>query len=101
MFKIRTIAQFKVMEHLKENFDIRFFLVWPASRSGLVLEDRQGEQLAFRLQEDDIVEECPVPSPASRVEILQFEAWFQDRFPDPHDQTFENRTKFWLERPPR
>ena len=30
------------MEYLKENFDIRYFLVWPASRSGLVLEDRQG-----------------------------------------------------------
>jgi len=98
MYKPRTVRQIKLLEHLKERYDLEAFIVSPISRNGLMLEDQSGEQTAFLWTRDGVAE-CPVPMPSGTSTRNYFEACFQMLCPEPQKQTFDARTAAWLNAP--
>lgn len=98
MYKPRTIAQFKVMECLKEWFCLEACFVAPISRDGLMLEDRDGEKIAFELR-GSTIEECPIPPPGSRSDLRAFSDMLRYYYPEVEQQTLEAKTGLWLKSP--
>ena len=98
MYKPRTVAQFKVMEFLKASFELEEFLIAPLSLNGLMLEDRTGVRIAFVCHNDTILESA-IPAPAGRKEVLLFAERLRMAYPRPEEQTFEAKTKLWLDAP--
>lgn len=96
MFKPRTIGQFKVYRFLKERFELDHFLVWPISRSALLLEDRTGDRLAFAFQEDT-VREVEIPEPPDQDTVRAF--WQKLKINPPQLKDFEEITVWWLNNP--
>ena len=47
MYKPHTIEQYKVLQYMKEHFQMDQFILSPLSRSSLMLEDMKGEKIAF------------------------------------------------------
>lgn len=95
MYKPQTIDQFKVWRFLDANFVMTHFLLSPVSRSALMIEDIDGDRMAFGWAGDH-VEEQPLPVPAS-PEVLRafYRAFWADPQHPPVD-TFAQRTKWWL-----
>ncbi len=98
MYKPQTIEQYKVHRFLKKNFALEHFLLSPLSRSGLILEDKAGEQIAFAFQNGS-VSEVAVPTPATREEADAFFEKFSKLNPRPVLNDFEKLTRWWLEHP--
>lgn len=98
MYKPQTIEQYKVYQFLAENFALEHFLLAPISRSGLQLEDKTGEKIAFAFQ-DNCVQEVPVPAPASLEAAQAFFKQFRRLDPRPVINDFETLTRWWLENP--
>lgn len=98
MYKPRTIGQYRVMEFLKAQFHLDSFLVWPISRDALLLEDRDDEQIAFVSTEDGIAE-CEVPPPGTSADLRLFHEYLNGKYPKPEQQTFDAKTRLWLESP--
>lgn len=98
MYKPRTVEQFKVMEYLKEHVQMDSFLVSPVSRSGLMIEDGDGNCLAFQWV-DGGVQEAPLPVPATREEHRAFVAKFHADPTHPHLSSLDDLTDWWLNHP--
>ena len=67
MYKPRTVEQFKVMEFIREAFQVECFLVSPVSRTCLMIEDGTGNRLAFQWVEG-VIMDAPLPVPATKEE---------------------------------
>lgn len=98
MYKPHTIPQFKVWEFLQDHFVLDACYVWPLSREGLILEDREGEQIAFAYQ-DGLVAECELPVPGGAAEQRDFIQLLNAIYPKAGEQTFEAKAGLWLDRP--
>lgn len=96
MYKPHTIAQFKVLQYLKEQgFVLECFLLSPVSRDALMVEDRTGDKLAFEYR-DGLIKECPIPIPAPPEAVEAFFREFRAAPDRPTLSTCENVTRWWL-----
>lgn len=98
MYKPRTIGQFKVWQFLESQFALEAFLVSPASRNGLMLEDRNQDQIAFEYR-NGMIAECPLPRPGTRSDLRMFAEYLNHKCPEPAQQTFDAKTRLWLDSP--
>lgn len=98
MYKPLTVEQYKVYQYLKEQFVLEYFLLFPLSRSALILEDRSGARIAFSFQ-DGTVRETEIPPPAPLEERKAFITYFKALNPRPNLKTFEDVTRWWLDHP--
>lgn len=98
MYKPRTVEQFKVMEFLKDNFQVEYLLVAPVSRSGLMIEDRNGDRMAFQWLDGSVLE-APLPTPASKEEHIAFVKAFRVDPRHPQFMSFDDLTTWWLDHP--
>lgn len=97
MYKPQTIAQFKVLEHLKEQgFVMDHFLLSPVSRDALMVEDMTGGKLAFEYR-GGLVLERPVPVPAPPEIVTAFIRGFSTAPGRPTLRTFKEVTRWWLD----
>lgn len=98
MYKPQTIEQFKVYRFLSHHFVMERVLLSPLSRSGLILEDMDGERAAFVWQEGAVKEvDIPAPSPPDKIRAY-FEE-FRALDPKPVLIDFASVTRWWLEHP--
>lgn len=96
MYKPHTIAQFKVLQYLKEQgFVLECFLLSPVSRDALMVENQKGERLAFEYR-DGLVKERPVPVPAPPEVVKAFFSEFSATSDRPILRNFEDITRWWL-----
>lgn len=92
MYKPHTIAQFKVLQYLKEQgFVMECFLLSPVSRDALMVEDMAGEKLAFEYR-DGLVLERPAPAPAPPEIVTTFVRGFRTAPGRPTLRTFKEVT---------
>ena len=98
MYKPHTIEQFKVQQFLEHTFAIDHFLVSPLSRTALMLEDKDGERIAFSFSDNE-VREIPIPPAADLEKVKAFIRQFHALDPKPHLRTFEEITRWWLDHP--
>lgn len=98
MYKPQTIEQFKIHQFLQENFAMEHFLLSPLSRSSLLLEDKNGIQIAFTFQ-DDCIHEITVPPPADPELIRDFCRRFRKLASRPILNDFDKLTRWWLDNP--
>lgn len=98
MYKPRTIGQFKVMEFLKRSFVLDSLIIAPISRNGLMLMDRTEDIIAFEFY-DGKIRQCPVPQPGTRSDMRIFISCLNHKHPDLKHQTFDAKTRLWLEMP--
>ena len=98
MYKPRTVEQFKVHLFLKGQFHMNYLTISPVSRTALMLEDLDGDRLAFEWRDNAAVE-IPLPVPASKeVQTNFLRAFWAD--PDhPKLCNFEQLTDWWLSHP--
>ena len=96
MYKPHTIDQYKVFRHMRENFVLENFLISPLSPSSLLLEDRDGNQIAFAYLNGAVCE-VPIPSPHDQDSVRSFLKTFREAEPRPHLTDFESITKWWLD----
>lgn len=97
MYKPHTIAQFKVLQYLKEQgFVLEGFLLSPVSRDALMVEARKRGKLAFEYR-DGLVRERPTPVPAPSEIIEAFVRGFRATPDRPALYTFEDVTRWWLD----
>lgn len=97
MYKPHTIAQFKVLQYLKEQGGVlECFLLSPVSRDALMVEDQKGEKLAFEYR-DGLVRERPAPVPAPPEIVETFVRGFHAAPGRPALRTFEDVTRWWLD----
>ena len=81
MFKPRTIAQFKVVQFMKQNnFVMDQFVIFPESRTSLRIEDRTGEILILGLRGDTVQEVPAAPVPSNE----KSQAFIRSYLLDPH-----------------
>ena len=86
MYKPHTIEQFKVQQFLEHTFAIDHFLVSPLSRTALMLEDKDGERIAFSFSDNE-VREIPIPPAADLEKVKAFIRQFHALDPKPHLRT--------------
>ena len=51
MYKPQTVEQFKILQFLKDEFELSEFVLSPLSRRSLMLEDAKGDRIAFQLHD--------------------------------------------------
>lgn len=56
------------------------------------------EQIAFVSTEDGIAE-CEVPPPGTSADLRLFHEYLNGKYPKPEQQTFDAKTRLWLESP--
>lgn len=98
MYKPRTVEQFKVMEFIRETFQVECFLVSPVSRTCLMIEDSTGNRLAFQWVEGGIMD-APLPVLATKEE---YRAFIQAARADPTYpflKSLDELTDWWLNTP--
>lgn len=98
MYKPGTIEQYKIYSYLKEKFYLEEFLLYPISRTSMLLEDKAGDKLAFEYQNGS-VREIDLPSPPDIEEVKAFLKSFHALEPKPCLNDFESITLWWLEHP--
>lgn len=98
MYKPGTIEQYKIYSYLKEKFYLEEFLLYPISRTSMLLEDKAGDKLALEYQNGS-VREIDLPSPPDIEEVKAFLKSFHALEPKPCLNDFESITLWWLEHP--
>ncbi len=98
MYKPQTIEQFKIYQYIKNHFEMDAFILSPISRIALMLENHNGEKIAFSF-ENGQVQETSIPEPASRETAKAFiQSVLQSPCP-PQLKSYQDVTRWWLNTP--
>lgn len=98
MYKPQTVEQYKILQYLKQTFELQHFILAPVSRSSLMLEDTDGERIAFTLR-DGTVSEIPVPEPISREKVHEYIMSLKKSPHAPLLHNYQEITHWWLNTP--
>lgn len=98
MYKPFTIELFQIQQYLKERFDLNQFLQKPVSRDTVVLQDKNGEQIAFTCQ-NKTVSQIPIPTALTREEVNAYIRCLRKSENMPQVKTFEDVTRWWCDNP--
>ena len=98
MYKPQTMEQYKILQYLKQTFELQHFILAPVSRSSLMLEDTDGERVAFTLR-DGTVSEIPVPEPISRENVHEYIRSLKKSPLAPLLHNYQEITRWWLNTP--
>lgn len=98
MYKAHTIEQFKVLQYMKQHFQMEDFILSPISKDTLMLEDSDGGQIAFTYR-NGAVTQTSVPVPIHADEVRAFIGKIRQAKNRPVVRTFEDVTHWWLNYP--
>lgn len=98
MYKPQTVEQFKILQFLKDEFELSEFVLSPLSRRSLMLEDASGEKIAFEM-EDGRISECEIPKPISREEVRAYIHSLKQSSNAPQLHNYAEITHWWLNTP--
>lgn len=98
MYQPQTFEQQSVYRFLSEHSMTERILLYPLSKSGLVLIDETGTKTAFAYQ-DGITKEVRLPLPSPKEEISAFMKKFRALNPKPVLKDFASITRWWLDHP--
>ena len=98
MYKAHTIEQFKILQYMKQHFEMEHCILSPLSRSSMMLEDAKGEKVAFDYQDGEI-HQIPIPEPISPEEVRNYIRAFKKAPHQPVFRTFDDATHWWLNTP--
>lgn len=98
MYKPHTIEQYKVLQYMKEHFQMDQFILSPLSRSSLMLEDMKGEKIAFEFL-DGSIHQVSIPEPISDDEVSAYVRAMKANTHKALFRTFDDATRWWLNTP--
>lgn len=98
MYKPQTVEQFKILQFLKDEFELSEFVLSPLSRRSLMLEDAKGDRIAFQLHDGEI-SECDIPEPISREEVRAYIRSLKNTPSAPKLHNYAEITHWWLNTP--